>query len=268
MSVAGLPMYDLPELRPALAAFWRGLAACLEREGLDTVPGKLVQTRRCAALWSDPALLFSQCCGSDLIGDQAGRLQPVATPCYRAAGCDGPYYTSLVVVSENSAARGIEDLRGAVCAINDPGSHSGMSALRALVAPRSSRGRFFGAVRVSGAHHASLAMVARGEADVAAIDCVTHALLARHRPAALEGTRVLSRTAPAPAPPFVTRADAGDDLLGRLRAGLYGAFADPGLAAAREALLLEDIAFLPAATYDDLRRFEAVAVRHGYPELR
>ena len=63
-----------------------------------------------------------------------------------------------------------------------------MSALRALIAPHAASGRFFAEVRVSGAHSASLAMVARGEADVAAIDCVVHALLARHRPGALHGT--------------------------------------------------------------------------------
>ena len=115
---------------------------------------------------------------------------------------------------------GLADLRGKVAAINQPDSHSGSNALRALIAPLGRDGRFFGRVEVGGSHAASLAMVAAGAADVAAIDCVSHALLARHRPAALAGTGVLCRTAAAPALPFVTRADAGADLIERLRAAL------------------------------------------------
>jgi hypothetical protein len=85
-----------------------------------------------------------------------------------------------------------------------------MSALRALVAPLSHDGRFFAGIEVRGSHRASLTMVAPGEADVAAIDCVIHALLARYRPAALAGTRPLGWTPGAPAPPFVIKAEAGE----------------------------------------------------------
>jgi ABC-type phosphate/phosphonate transport system substrate-binding protein len=267
MSAASLPMYDLPEVRAAQNALWAGLARHLAHEGVADVPATLACEEPAALLWRRPDLLLSQCCGYDLVDGQAGALRPLATPCYDAPGCAGPRYRSLVVISASSPAGGLEDLRGGVCAINGWGSHSGMSALRAMVAPLAPSSRFFAEIRVSGAHSASLALVARGEADVAAIDCVVHALFARHRPAALSGTRPLAETASAPAPPFVTRARAGPDLVARLRAALTRTFADPELAAAREDLLLAGIEILPPAAYVRIKAFERYAARHGYPAL-
>jgi len=267
MAVASLPMYDLVEVRHAHAALWAGMARHLRRQGVPDVPDALTFGRPVAELWSDRALLFSQCCGADLVGSCAGTLVPVATPRYRAPGCSGAGYASIVVVAEASRAKSIGDLRGAIAAVNGPHSHSGMNALRALVAPLCRGARFFAQVVPTGAHVASLAMVARGEADVAAIDCIVHALLTRHRPQALAGTRVLCRTARAPAPPYVTRARADADLIERLRFALRAAVDDPGLAPAREALLLRGIEVLPVSAYDELHDFERLAVRHRCPTL-
>jgi ABC-type phosphate/phosphonate transport system substrate-binding protein len=267
MAVASLPMYDLPELRGAHAALCARIARHLQRAGVTDLPAALCQERPAGEVWADPELLLSQCCGADLTGAFAGALRVVATPCYRAPGCAGPAYASLVVVAEDSDILGLEDLRGRVASINHPGSHSGMNALRALIAPLSHEGRFFSAVKVSGAHDKSLAMVARGEAEVAAIDCVTHALLARHRPAALAGTRVLCHTASAPAPPYVTRADADDDLMLRLRAALGAALVDPTLRAAREELLLDDVETLRPSAYRRIPAFARLAAGHGYATL-
>jgi ABC-type phosphate/phosphonate transport system substrate-binding protein len=266
MALACLPMYDLPEVRPALAALWDGIADELRRQGVEDVPRAFDQ-RPAAAAWSSPELLFSQCCGADLTGAWAGRLLALATPCYRAPGCVGPRYASFVVVRAGDGVAGLEELRGKVAAINHPDSHSGSNALRALIAPLARDGRFFAHVAISGAHALSLAMVADGTADVAAIDCVSHALLARHRPAALAGTRVLCRTAAAPAPPFVTRAGASAELVATLRAALRRAMAAPALAAARAALLLDGVALLPCGAYRRIPAFARLAARHGYPAV-
>jgi hypothetical protein len=267
MSVASLPMYDLPEVRPALDALWAGLARHLAREGVPDLPCALTHDAPLDAAWSSTDLLFSQCCGYDLRNEYAGRLRPLATPCYGAPGCVGPAYASVVVVAENSLARSLEDLRGGICAINGWNSHSGMSALRALIAPLSRGGRFFARVEVSGSHGASMAMIARGAADVAAIDCVVHALLVRHRPDAVAGTLPLGHTPQAPAPPFVTRAGAGHETIARLQAALFRAFDDPSLEAARADLLLAGIEVLPLAAYHRIRGFERFAARRGYPVL-
>jgi ABC-type phosphate/phosphonate transport system substrate-binding protein len=267
MPVASLPMYDLPELRAATDAWWEGLAQAFRREGIADVPDRLDRRPTYQDVWLAPDLLLSQTCGYPLTHALAGRVELVATPCYRADGCEGPGYCSFVIVGADSTASAIGDLRGAHCAINGLDSQSGCNALRCLVATVAKDGRFFGSVSITGGHRASLALVASGQADVAAIDCVTHGLLARHRPQALAGTRTLCRTTSAPGLPYVTRAPAGEDLLRRLRGGLERAFVDAHLAEARGVLLLEGAVVLPLAAYDRIGEMENSAIAAGYPKV-
>ena len=194
-------------------------------------------------------------------------LTPLATPCYAAPGCDGSNYRSFVLVRDDSRAMELADLRGATVAVNSFNSHSGTNALRALVAPLAENGRFFGAVRVTGAHRASLALLLAGEADVMAMDCVLHALLTMHRPAALAGTRILAATESAPAPPLVTSATASPERVALIREALLAAMADPDSVEPRAALLIAGLAVLPPAAYQRIVEIEAEALRHGYLEL-
>jgi len=267
MGIASLPMYDLPEARPAIDALWRGIAGHMARAGVADVPERLLHDRPIKATWADPDLFFSQACGYDLKHGFAGTLQPLVTPCHSASGCDGPTYSSLLMVSEASTARDIEDLRDRVCVINGRESHSGMSVLRATVAPLSRNGRFFAEVKVSGAHVESLAAVRRGDADIAAIDCITFALFGRYRPTALDGVRVLGHTAQASSPPYVTRIDTPDDTVERMRAALVEAFEDVNLAAAREAIFLSGAEVLTDDAYDSIVEFVQIAQSHGYTEI-
>lgn len=264
MALASLPMYDLPELRAATDAWWRGLARAFRQEGIADVPDTLDRRRHYQEVWRSPELLFSQTCGYPLTHALAGRVQLVATPCYLAEGCKAAEYCSVVIVGADNPAADIAALRGARCAVNGTDSQSGYNALRALVAPLAQGGRFFGSVAVTGGHRASIEHVAGGRADVAAIDCVTHALLARHHPSALAGTRVLCRTAATSNLPYVTRGQADDDLLARLRNGLRRAMTDPSLTAARDSLMLADIAVLPLSAYDSIADMESAAVAAGY----
>ena len=151
-----------------------------------------------------------------------------------------------------------------ICVINGPHSHSGMNAIRALVAPVSRAGRFFSRIKESGSHTASLSVLQRGDADVAAIDCVTYALLKRYRPRALSGLRKLGRTYRAPGIPYVTHWMADNETVRRMRSGLLQAFADPALATVREALLLKDVEEVEVTDYQRISEFEAFAARHGF----
>ena len=251
--VAALPMYDLAELRAATNGWWRGLARAFRRQGVPDVPERLTRQGRDARLWRDSRLLFAQICGYPLTHDYADVLSPIATPCYRADGCAGPDYSSFVVVRDDDPARGLQDLRGRTAAINGAISHSGWSVLRAMAIPLAEERRFFQRVVVTGGHVASLAAVVSGRADVAAIDAVTHALLARHRPSSLAGIRILDRSPRAPGLPYVTRADAAPDLRARLREGLLEALVEPALADCREALLIEGAEILPLEAYGRIR---------------
>ena len=267
MRLACLPWYELPETRAAQDALWTIVARHLRRQGIDRVPSHLTRDRPAPAMLSDPGLLFGQCCGYDVVYGFADCLTVLATPEYDAAGCDGADYRSVILVPADSPAQTLGDLSGGTCVINGFNSHSGTNALRALVAPLSRDGRFFGAVKVSGAHMDSLAMLHAGAADVMAIDYVLHALLTRHRPGALAGTRILCHTEPAPAPPFVTALTSDAATLARMRAALADAFADNEAGAALKTLLLRGVAFRPVTDYARIVAFEAAALARGYMEL-
>lgn len=267
VSLAALPMYDLAELRPVTDAWWAGLARHLRAAGIPDAPPRLARDLAPEAVLASPRLLLAQTCGYPLTHALAGRLRLVATPAYRAPGCDGASYRSLIVVREAAMWTGLADVRGRVVAVNGLDSHSGCNVLRLMLAPLAAGGRFLGRVLLTGSHRASLEAVATGAADLAAIDCVSHALLARHAPAALAGTRVLVASPPAAGLPYVTRADASDDVVERLWAGLSAALADPVLAPVREALLIAGAERLPLAAYAVIPAMRRAAAAMGYPAL-
>jgi ABC-type phosphate/phosphonate transport system substrate-binding protein len=260
-------MYDPPELRREVDAWWAALAAAFRNEGIGGVPDRLDRGIAFDALWSAPDLLFAQACGYPLMGAWSDRLRYLATPCYAAPGCDGPNYCSFLVVPAGSAAQRVEDLRGTRCSINARISHSGYNALRAHFAPLARDGRFFGEVLVSGGHSESIAQLGAGDVDIAAIDCVTYALLSRCRPHAIAATRIIGRTTSAPGLPYVTRANADPVLVRRLQAGLAQVFSDPSLADLRASLLLSGLDTLPPGSYRCMTDMESDAARRQYFEL-
>jgi len=263
MNTAGLPMYDLPELREATDAWWSGLARALRRAGIEDVPDMLTRGAHTEDIWQCQNLLLSQTCGYNMIDGWRSRLTCVATPCYTAPGCEGPLYSSVVVVPAASPARTLSDLRGLRCIINGYTSHSGCNALRATVAPLAQDGRFFASVVVSGSHANSISMLVGGEADVAAIDCIVYALMARSRPELSERLRIVGKTVSAPVGPYVTRRNVSDDFVGRLRLGLAEAMRDPDLVPARQALLLGGMEVLASDRYADIARLESEAREFG-----
>lgn len=249
MFTASLPMYDFPEVRDATDALWHGLRRHFEAEGVRDVPQSLVHDVPLQTLWSDQDLFFSQCCGYDIVHGFQGRLQVLATPCFAAPGCAGGDYASTVVVPEDSQYQDVLDMYDTVAVINGAESHSGVNALFGLVAPHSQDKKFFSRVKISGSHAASLATVQKRKADVASIDCITYALLQRHRPTALAGTRVLGFTCAAPAPPYVTRHNVDPIMVKRMKDALRKVFADPSLSSVRESLLLDDVKIQSADVY-------------------
>lgn len=244
---ASLPMYDFPEVRWATDALWAAVAQRLTATGIAAA-SVLDRESTLNGLWTDPALLLSQTCGNPYARQYRDQLRLVATPLYAAPGCDGPRYSSWLMVREDASGRELADFRGTVCAVNSWGSLSGWVAFAAVLPEPP--GRFFRAAVVTGAHVDSMAAVLAGEADIAAIDCVTYALLQRYRPAATAGLRAIGRTATAPGLPLVTRRDAPDETVEALRAAWRGALADPALAEARAALLIEGLEILSDADYD------------------
>jgi ABC-type phosphate/phosphonate transport system substrate-binding protein len=246
---ASLPMYDIAEIRHAHDALWKGFARHFRRHGLRNVPRSLSYDQSVTSLWSDNHLFLSQCCGYDVVHQYKHRLQVLATPWFNVDGCANGDYASTIVVPADSTHNDVIEMAGKVAAINGPESHSGMTALLSLVFPHCQNRKFFSKILVSGGHLQSLALLIAGKADVASVDCVTYELLRRYRPAAIEGTRALGLTYPAPAPPYVTAGTFDLEKVKRMQHALADAFEDQNLRTARQTLLLEKIEISSKITY-------------------
>lgn len=223
--IASLPMYDWPEIRAATDAWWEAIARRL---------GTAVTLTRVAdypQVWENPGLLLSQTCGYPLTHKFSGRLRLVATPHYRAEGCEGPNYRSFIFGRRPGP---LESFRGSRAAFNAIDSMSGMLALKLVFQPFATGGRFFSGAIGTGSHLNSLAALRAGDADICAIDSVCVALARRYRPGDLEGLHIVGQSPLVPGLPLVTASDEVE----RLRLALHDALADPHLAAIRDQLLL------------------------------
>ena len=261
--VASLPMYDHPAVRGATDALWSALARRLAAEGVPAPIG-LDPRADHASVWREPGLVLSQTCGYPCATALRGAVRLVATPRYRALGCEGARYRSVLLVRSGDPAGTLADLRGRRVACNAADSQSGYNALRAAVAPLARGGRFFAGSLLTGAHAASAAAVVAGSADLCAVDCVTWGLLACHEPALTARLRVLGWTASAPGLPLITGPATP---LASVQAAVQAVMADPDLATAREALLIEGIEAVPDAAYDAVLTMEHRARVLDYPAL-
>jgi ABC-type phosphate/phosphonate transport system substrate-binding protein len=264
--VVALPMYDLPEVREATDTLWEAMAVRLQGGGIPA-PRALPRPSDLAACWNDPRLVFAQTCGYPLMTRHHGHLRVLAVPVYAAPGCEGGMYRSAVIVRRDAGFRDPGDLRGRVCAVNSEASHSGCNALRHFLAPLVDSGCFFSGVLLSGSHRASLQAVREGKADVAAIDAVTLALIRRHASGEVEGIEVLAWTAPAPGLPYVAAVGRPPAESEQVRTALREVLADPTLASARAALLIDGVVEPDVLDYGRILEMEQEAVALGYPRL-
>lgn len=265
--IANLGMYDPPWLQAANDALWTAIAERLGAAGWTDVPGALERTRALRPIWRDPGLLLGQTCGYPLMTELRDQVQIVGAPVYDLPGCEGTFHRSVLVVADASPFEDLGALRGRTVAMNGPDSNTGMNLLRHAVAPLARDGRFFGRVVTSGGHLASLDLVRRGGADIAAVDAVTFELARRHHPEASEGLRVLGHTAQSPTLPFITSRATPRDDLERLREAMNAVLAEarPGSLVAKTALRRIEPA--THADYEILLRYEAAALAAGYPSL-
>lgn len=246
--LASLPMYDVPGTRAATDELWSWMAERLRREGLEEIPGSLAWDVDIQKMWLSPQLLLGQTCGFPLTHELWGKVRLVGTPCYGAAGCEGPTYRSLLVARDGGPAAADALPAAARWAVNGHDSLSGYwLAIHGGFSPPP------GCAEVTtGGHIPSLRAVAAGDADFAWIDCVTHALVAAHCPGMLEGVRVIGHSGPAPALPFITALGTSPETMMALRDTLGDMVSDLSLAGARETLLIDDFEETSIADYEHL----------------
>ncbi|MEL6583672.1 MAG: PhnD/SsuA/transferrin family substrate-binding protein [Pseudomonadota bacterium] len=156
-------MYDWPEFRSGLTAFWR----LLERE-LDVPLPDLVHDVPLPPVWRDPDLSIGWCCGWNVAVEEIGAAAPFARPLWDMPGHGPGTYHSLIVCRDEDAVRPLEEFLSAPV-INGPDSWSGCHVFNRWLA---GRGLALHNPKVSGGHRASLAALRGGAARVAAIDAV------------------------------------------------------------------------------------------------
>jgi len=267
MSHATLDMYFLGRNEPVKAAFWARIRAQLTRYGFESVPSLLTRSNPWDALLTTQGLLLGQTCGYPLMTLQQGRLTYVATPCYEAPGCDGPHYSSAIMVRADDPASSIENLRGRRLAYNASHSQSGYNALRALIAPLPTDGCFFGHTLETGGHAASLHAVATGQADCCATDAVCLALLHDTEPGFMAGLKRVGWTPSAPVLPYVTSPSISSDRLKLLRQALIDVANDPANRDITVPMRLKGVQVLDRHAYDVILDQRNRAARLGVVKL-
>ena len=70
-------------------------------------PPALNRSRTSDAVWRDPGLVLSQTCGFPFSTRLRGMVRLVGTPIYDVLGCDGPFYSSMIVVRTDEPASGL-----------------------------------------------------------------------------------------------------------------------------------------------------------------
>ncbi|MCC5992060.1 MAG: PhnD/SsuA/transferrin family substrate-binding protein [Rhodobacteraceae bacterium] len=226
-ALATLPMYDWPEARAPLAAFYAKLRALVPE-----LPRHLTRPETEAglhALWRDPALLLGQACWGPMQAGLAARVHVLAQPLYDdvPGGCGIHYRSALVMrdgtpcpVPDHEGAALPDALAGLRVAINAPVSMSGSLALA------QDKGAGIVAPLITGSHRASIRAVAEGRADLAAIDCRSWALALAHEPAA-RALRVVGWTARRIGLPYITARSTPVALRRKLAAALARLGAQP-----------------------------------------
>jgi ABC-type phosphate/phosphonate transport system substrate-binding protein len=247
--IAYLGFYDPHFAQGANDALWAILRDHARSLGLPA-PQAHDRISNYRLIWRDPDLAFAQTCGLPLITSLAGKVRLLATPVYDFPGCEGPLYSSFIIVRADAPYAAVADLRDSRAAYNARDSQSGYVALHHTVAAPADGTAFFADEIETGAHLVSLRSVAEGQADVCACDCVTFGLVERHRPDWIEGLRVLTRSEMAPAPPFITKASATDVEVELWREALCRCIDDPRSAVPRNLLGFWGIEILPVTAYD------------------
>lgn len=217
-SPLALPMYAI---NPAdNHALWQTVKTQLAAQGLDVDHLQPETPADLLSHWRSPDLVLSQSCGFPLM-TLLNEVQVVGAFHYTAPGCEGGNYRSWLVTREEDEGNTLADFcaRRVVC--NSADSWSGYNVLLSMVAELDVKGHFFATTLFSDSHRQSLMALREGLADIAAIDCVTWALLQRHESWRLHGLKIIASSPLAPGLPLITAAGTSPATLAALRAALH-----------------------------------------------
>jgi ABC-type phosphate/phosphonate transport system substrate-binding protein len=211
---AGLPMYDLPEVRSYTDSLYEAIAAELRTRGVDAPESLQRDLPSLRDHWLDPQLLLSHTCGYPAVDALDAKVEVLGSwaTVTDDEGSPGWYRTLIVVRDDDMRADDLKSfIRGGLrlCA-NGPESLSGWISLSCFLHAEHVTDELLSnevSVLVTGGHAATLAAIAANEADLASVDPWTFHQLARWRPAATAGLRVIGRGPTVAVTPLITRLD-------------------------------------------------------------
>lgn len=234
--IASLPMYDRPETAAANDRLWTGVRAYLGHG-----PDQLTRDGDLWTQWQSPDLLLSQTCGYPYRARLHGQVTLVGTPVLDLPDCPPGQYYSVFVTRADDSRDNPQDYADARFAYNEALSQSGWAAPQTWAARH---GFAFTKPVHTGAHRASARAVAEGRADLASLDALSWQIMRRHDPFTAD-LRVLARTDPTPALPYITARNRDPQML---YDALSRAIADLD-AGDRACLGLTGLILLPAQDY-------------------
>jgi ABC-type phosphate/phosphonate transport system substrate-binding protein len=260
---AFLPMYAVRGAQVHADTLWNCLRDAIRNSGIDA-PDRVAHFAPRLEGWLHPELILGQTCGLPYITKLCDSVELVGTPDYGVEGCSPGFYHSTLVVSSGDPRRHLSEFSGCTLALNGIDSQSGYGAIMLAAAPYAKQGRFFGRAIHTRSHDASMRLVAKGLADIAAIDSVTWRISRRFDPDTSGGLKAIATTEPTPGLPFIA---AG----GRPAATLFDAVRT-GIAAlpepTREAFGVRDVLPLQKKDYEVIMRNLAQAeAAHSLPEM-
>ncbi len=198
---------------------------------------------------------FAFICAGSYARDRA-RFGPEVVVAPEARGA--PFYYAYTVVPLNGPAKSLADLRGKRFAFTDPGSNTGWLVPTYLVlrefgvAPEA----FFGAVSYTWSHDRSIDEVNAGRLDGASVDSLIFDYLARRNPQRVRNVRILARSAPFGAPPFVATRAADPRVKTRLREILLSMHQDAEGKKILDGIMIDRFVVPPDSNYDSVRDME------------
>ena len=166
-------------------------------------------------------------------------------------------YQSFIIVPKDSGIRTVEQLRGKHFVFSDPMSNSGKLAPTYMLAKLGeSPSSFFGRFSYSYAHDKSVALVAHGLADGAAVDSLIWLWLDRKDPALTARTRIIQRSPPYGIPPIVVRPSLDPELKAALKGLFLDAHKTPEGRNLLQGMGIERFVVVPDSAYDSIREMK------------
>ena len=198
--IASLPMYARPSNRAAHDVLWGLVRDGLHARGIEA-PAALDHEIGHIESWGHPDLVLGQICNLPLRSAFMDMVTIIGASDYGIDDCKPGYYRSDFVVRRDSPATDPRDMIDARFVCNEPLSQSGYGSAQLWAL---AQGRQFHLSAITGSHRASIAAVAEGNADIAAIDAQTWRIECQEN-LQTDTLKVIGHTAPTPGMTFITR---------------------------------------------------------------